>query len=271
MQRNVKLTIAYDGSNYHGWQRQADGIATIQQTIEDTLVRVVKHPATIRGSGRTDTGVHAAGQVANFFTDTAIPTERLAPALNSRLPGDIRIRKSRDVGDNFDSMTSTRSKLYRYCVYNHRHLPPQSDKYCYHYYYPCQLEPMQRAAGALIGRHDFASFAAAAGQRQTTIRTLLRCQVFRRYHWLNFDLEATGFLYHMVRNIVGALLEIGRGHWPAERITDILNARDRAAAGPMAPPNGLTLQWVHYNPTVPEHVEYPNPINPLNHSDTTWP
>ena len=245
--RKVKLTIAYDGSNYHGWQRQAEGISTVQQTLEEALVRVVKHRVKIRGSGRTDTGVHAAGQVANFYTDTVIPSERLPHALNCRLPRDIRIRKACDVPDGFDAMASARSKLYRYRVYNNRHLPPGSDKYCYHYYHRCQVEPMQRAAEKLVGEHDFASFAASGHVRQSTVRTLLRCQVFRRYHWLIFDVEATGFLYHMVRNIVGTLLEIGRGYWCAERIEEILIARDRSSAGAMVPANGLTLQWVHYN------------------------
>jgi tRNA pseudouridine38-40 synthase len=245
-QRNVKLTIAYDGSGYHGWQRQSDGITSVQQTIEETMMRIVNHPVALRAAGRTDTGVHAEGQVANFFTDSPIPTAKLAHAINSRLPQDIRIKLSEDVSDDFDSTLSAKSKLYRYTVFNHSNLPPRADKYCYHYYLKCETAPMQIAAQKLIGEHDFASFASAGNVRQTTARILVRCQVWKKYHWLYFDLEATGFLYHMVRNLVGTLLEIGRGHWQPEDIETILAALDRSAAGPMTPPNGLCLQWVKY-------------------------
>lgn len=244
--RNVKLTIAYDGSGYHGWQRQTSDIITVQQILEETMVRVVKHPVNVRGSGRTDTGVHAAGQVANFYTDTRIPSERLHMALNARLPQDIRVRKAEDVSDGFDAITSARSKLYRYRVFNAHDLPPCEAKYCYHYYIPCDIEPMKQAGRLLLGEKDFVSLASTGSERQTTVRTILRCDVFRKGNWINIDCEATGFLYHMVRNIVGTLLEVGRGHWRPERIDDILAAKDRKAAGPMVPPNGLSLQWVNY-------------------------
>jgi len=245
-ERNVKLTIAYDGSGYHGWQRQSDGIISVQQTLEETMMRIVNHPVALRASGRTDTGVHAEGQTANFFTDTPIPTARLAHAINSRLPRDIRIKKSEEAPDDFDVMVSAKSKLYRYTVFNHSNLPPRADKYCYHYYRKCETTPMQIAAQKLIGEHDFASFASSGNKRQTTVRNLLRCQVWKKFHWLYFDLEATGFLYHMVRNIVGTLLEIGRGHRQVEDMEDVLAAGNRSAAGQMAPPNGLCLQWVKY-------------------------
>jgi tRNA pseudouridine38-40 synthase len=246
MQRNVKLLIAYDGSGYHGWQRQREGIVSVQEVLEGAIARVVNHPVYVRGSGRTDTAVHAAGQVGNFFTESPIPDHRLHHAINTRLPEDIRVLQAQDVGADFDSITSARSKLYRYAVFNHTDLPPHMEKYCYHFWRKCELGPMQQAARMLLGEHDFASFAAAGCTRESTVRTLLRCQVWRKYHWVYFDLEATGFLYHMVRNIVGTLLEMGRGHWAAERMEEILAARDRTAAGPMVPPNGLTLQWVRY-------------------------
>jgi len=244
--RNVKLTIAYDGTAYHGWQRQQRGIVTVQGTLEDTISRVVKHPVSLRGAGRTDTGVHAAGQVASFFTDSPIPEARLHHAINCRLPGDIRVKKAEPVGDDFDAVTSAKSKLYRYAVYNDGHRPAAAANLCYHFYHQCELGPMRSAAALLLGEHDFASFASAGHDRQSTVRTLLGCEVWRKYHWVYFDLEADGFLYHMVRNIVGTLLEIGRAHWACARIKDILEARDRAAAGPMAPPQGLTLRWVRY-------------------------
>ena len=244
--RNVKLVVAYDGSGYHGWQRQADGIVTVQQSLEEALVRIVNHRVVLRASSRTDTGVHATGQAANFFTNTPIPTCRLAHAVNSRLPRDIRVRKALDVPDNFDAIISARSKLYRYRICNHHDLPPQMDRYCYHYYHRCELSPMQQAAAQLVGEHDFASFATTGHGRLSTIRTLLSCEVWRRHHELYLDIEGDGFLYNMVRNIVGTLLDIGRGHWSVERVGEILAARDRSSAGPTAPPNGLTLQWVRY-------------------------
>jgi tRNA pseudouridine38-40 synthase len=243
--RNIKLTISYDGSNYHGWQRQINGI-TVQQVLELAMARVVNHPVKLCGSGRTDSFVHAAGQVANAFIDTPIPDDHLHKAVNTRLPDDIRILSARTVPDDFDAISSAKSKLYRYAVFNHHDLPPAMKNYCWNYWQPCQLEPMRRAADLLLGTHDFASFAGAGSVRKTTIRTLTRCQVQRKYHWLYFDFEADGFLYHMVRNIVGTLIEVGRGHWPVEKMTEILAARDRSAAGRMAPAQGLTLQWVKY-------------------------
>jgi len=245
-QRNIKLTIAYDGTAYHGWQRQRGGLVTVQQTLENTISRVVGHPVYLRGSGRTDTGVHAAGQAANFFTDTRIPDERLHLAINSRLPVDIRVISTQLVPDDFDAITSAKSKLYRYRVCNQSVCPPQAANHCYHFYHPCDIGPMRDAGLLLLGEHDFASFAAAGHNRQSTIRNLLRCEVWRKYHWLYFNLEADGFLYHMVRNIVGTLLEIGRGRWHSQKIRDILDAGDRCAAGAMVPPQGLTLQWVRY-------------------------
>jgi tRNA pseudouridine38-40 synthase len=245
-QRKVKLTIAYDGSGYHGWQRQQGDIISVQEVLENTLMRVVKHPLALRGAGRTDTGVHAAGQVACFYTNSPIPASRFPHAINCRLPRDIRVRLAEDVDHSFDPISSAQSKLYRYTVFNHSDLPPQADKYCYHFWKKCDMESIQKACQFLVGEHDFVSFASAGSVRQTTVRNLLRCQAHRKYHWLYFDLEATGFLYHMVRNIVGTLLEIGRGYWPAEYIQDILAAKDRGAAGPMVPPNGLCMQWVKY-------------------------
>ena len=241
------IPSAYDGSGYHGWQRQASPIVTVQQTLEEAIVRVVKHPLTIRGSGRTDTGVHAAGQVANFVTTSAIPDYRLHHAINTRLPKDIRVLSARNVDPDFDSIASARGKLYRYVIHNHEHLPPAARNYCYHYYHNCSVEPMRQAAAALTGSHDFASFASAGREYQTSVRNLFCCEVWQQYHRIYFDFQADGFLYHMVRNIVGTLLEIGRGRWQPDCIPEILAARARAAAGPMAPPNGLTLQWVRYD------------------------
>lgn len=253
-ERNIKLTIAYDGSDYHGWQRQANGIVTVQQTLEEALVRVVNHPLTIRGSGRTDTGVHALGQVANFRSTTPIPVERLHHAINSRLPKTIRVRKAEDVGLDFDAILSAQSKLYRYLIFNHEDLDPRMNRYCYHYWHHCDEKRMQQAAAHLVGEHDFVAFASAGNERESTVRHLMRCDVSRDEHNLIFDLEANGFLYNMVRNIVGTLLEVGRDYWPVDRVPEILANKDRQQAGPKAPPNGLTLQEVYYPDTIGKGV-----------------
>jgi len=258
-ERKVKLVLAYDGSRYHGWQRQrvADpdapgseprhALPTVQQELETALARVVHHPVSLRAAGRTDAGVHALGQVANFRTDAPIPDDRLPHALNARLPADLRVRHALTVPDCFDAATSARSKLYRYRVFAHHDLPPAQRNYCYHFWRPYDPSLLHAAAARLLGAHDFRSFASAGAQpKETTVRTLLRCQVWQQFHWLYFDLEADGFLYHMVRNIVGTLLEIARRHWPPDKIEEILAARRRSAAGPMAPPQGLYLMWVKY-------------------------
>ena len=244
--RNVKLTISYCGTDYHGWQRQKKGITTVQQVLEEAVKQGLGHSVKIRGSGRTDTGVHAAGQVANFFTDSPIPTEKMYRIITRHLPADIRVIRSEDVSDDFDPIISSRSKLYRYTVFNNYEIPIQARPFCYQYYHTADAPTMQTAAAMLVGEHDFASFTPTGQKRQSTVRTLYRCQVWRKYHYVYFDLEGSGFLYHMVRNIVGTLLDIGRGHRLPDCIPEILSAKNRDAAGPMAPANGLCLQWVRY-------------------------
>lgn len=245
-QGNVKLTITYDGNAYHGWQRQIGSITTVQQVLEEAIARAVGHAVTVRGAGRTDTGVHAAGQVANFSAESPIPTVRLHRVISKYLPRDVRVIRAEDVDESFDAITSAKSKLYRYTVFNHNELPLTMKNYCYQYYHRCDETLMRQAAEELIGEHDFAGFTSANCARRSTRRRLYRCQVWRKYHRVYFDLEGNGFLYHMVRNIVGTLLEIGRGRWPVERIGEILAAKDRNSAGPMAPACGLSLQWVRY-------------------------
>ena len=244
--RNVKLTISYDGGGYHGWQRQKEGITTVQQVLEEAIERALGHSVKIRGSGRTDTGVHATGQVANFFTDSPIPTEKMHRVITRHLPADIRVTTAEDVSDDFDPIISSHSKLYRYTVFNHYEIPIRVRPYCYQYYHDCNITSMQTAAAMLVGEHDFAGFTSAGTKRKSTVRTLYRCQVWRKYHYIYFDLEGNGFLYHMVRNIAGTLLDIGRGYRLPDCVHEILSAKDRNAAGPMAPANGLCLQWVKY-------------------------
>ena len=244
--RNIKIIIAYDGSAYHGWQIQIPSLPTVQGTLKAAIERVVRHPVILHGTSRTDAGVHAAGQVGNFLTDRDLPTDRLRLAINSRCPPDICIRHACEVPEDFHASFSATSKLYRYRVYNSLSRPTHLVNKCYHYWRNLDVEKMSQAARLLLGRHDFAAFASSSDNRGSTERELFRCNLYRQGPDIFFDLQGDGFLYNMVRNIVGTLLEIGRGHWPVQRIPQILASRDRSQAGPTTPPAGLTLQWVKY-------------------------
>ena len=244
--RNIKLIIAYDGSAYHGWQIQSAELPTVQGLLKETIQRVVRHPVVLHGTSRTDAGVHAEGQVANFSTDCEIPVDRLRLAINSRCPRDIAIRSAEEVPEDFHASFNAKSKLYRYRVHNSPDKPVHLIGKVYHYWRELDVETMAAAGAMLLGKHDFAGLASASDRRASTERTIFRCDVSRQEPEVIFEIEGDGFLYNMVRNIVGTLLEIGRGHWPIERIGEILTSRDRQQSGPTAPAAGLTLQWVKY-------------------------
>ncbi len=247
--RNIKLVIAYNGANYHGWQRQADGVDTIQQRIEQAATKVVRHPVTVCGASRTDAGVHAAGQVANFYTTNAsIPLSGLRRAMNSRLPADIAVRSATQVPETFHAARSAVGKTYRYGIWLGPQRPVEQAGQVYRYARPLDAERMQAAADRLLGTHDFRGLASAAEARENTTRTIQRCCVAEADGQITLTVEGDGFLYHMVRNLTGTLIEIGRGHWPPERIDKILASRDRNDAGPTAPPDGLSLLCLHYRP-----------------------
>lgn len=248
--RNIKLVIAYNGAAYHGWQRQSGGIDTVQERIEAAATRVVKHPVTVFGAGRTDAGVHAAGQVANFHTtNLRIPTDGLRRAVNSRLPRDIAIRSVAEVPQEFHASRSAVGKTYRYRIYTAPVRPVELAGQVYHYWRLLDVEPMQAAGRRLIGTHDFRGFTVAGEQREDTVRTITRCEVARGdNNEIHVTVQGGGFLYRMVRIIVGTLVEIGRGHWAPQRINTILSSRDRRDAGPTALPDGLSLICVHYDP-----------------------
>ena len=247
MERNIKLLIAYDGTNFHGWQRQP-GLRTVQGELESAARRVLRHEVNLRGSGRTDAGVHARGQVANFKTTTDIPADNLRRAIGSRLPLDICVRHAQEVHPDFDSVSSAVSKLYRYRVHNTPHRPTDrfSQRYCYHYWHKLDVERMRAGARAFVGTMDFSSMAAAGCVRESMVRTVLRCDVHAHLGEVRVDVQGKGFLYNQVRIMVGTLLEVGRGHWPVERVAEILAACDRNQAGPTVPPQGLSMQWVEY-------------------------
>ncbi|MHC4295018.1 MAG: tRNA pseudouridine(38-40) synthase TruA [Planctomycetota bacterium] len=245
--RNIKLVIAYNGAAYHGWQRQGEGIDTVQQRVEEAIVPVVRHPVTISGAGRTDAGVHAAGQVANFHTtNLSIPLRGLRRAVNSRLPADIAIRSAAEVPPDFHASRSAASKTYRYQIYTAPQRPVELCGQVYHCWRPLDVEKMRSAAERVLGTHDFRGFATSAEVRENTVRTICRCEISEEDSRIVITVQGDGFLYNMVRNIVGTLVEIARHRWGPERIDKILASRDRRDAGPTALPDGLSLICVHY-------------------------
>lgn len=244
--RKVKLVIHYDGSGYHGWAAQP-GTATIQGTLQEAFEKLCGQTVEVVGSSRTDAGVHALGQVAHaVLTDCPVPTENLQKAINRLLPDEIVIASLQEVPDSFDAITSTVSKVYRYTICTDPVRPVFEIHRCWHYPAALDIEAMQRAAARLVGTKDFKSFASAADQRQCSVRTLTRCRVSSDPPWITMEVEADGFLYNMVRNIVGTLTEVGRSRWNPEKMDEILQARDRAAAGPIAPAGGLCLMQIFY-------------------------
>ena len=243
--RNIKLIISYDGSDYHGWQIQPD-METVQGEIARAIERLFRCSVNVNGSSRTDAGVSALGQVANIKIDTPIPTKNIARALTEILPDDIAIAEAVDIDDEFDAISSTKSKLYRYTIYTGPVRPVLQIKHCWHRFGDLDITEMSKAAKLLIGKKDFKSFAAAADNRQSSVRTIMKCEIEAAGAWIYIDVQADGFLYNMVRNIVGTLVEVGRGRWKAEKITEILEATDRSAAGPIAPAAGLCLMKIDY-------------------------
>ncbi len=247
--RNVKLTIAYDGSQYHGWQIQP-GVATVQGTIQEAVRGLLGPDVRLFGASRTDAGVHALGQTGLIQIDSPVPTRNLARALTGRLPDDIAIVRAEDVRMGFDVIGEVTNKLYRYTIFCGPVRPVLHGNFCWHVSWALGISAMAAAAQALVGKKDFKSFASAADRRQDSVRTVFRCDVTEAIQeenrWIHVEVEGDGFLYNMVRNIVGSLVEVGVGRWEPERIAQVLEARDRRAAGPIAPPNGLCLMWVKY-------------------------
>lgn len=249
MERNLKLTIAYDGTDFHGWQRQA-GVRTVQAEIEAAAQRVIRQPLEVVGASRTDAGVHARGQVAHLRTTTPIPAANLRRAIGHRLADDVALLHVADVPLEFHAGRDALAKLYRYRIHNDTHRPVGwlAARQAWHVWYDLDTDRMQVAATALVGTHDFVAFASAGTPRRTTVRTLYGVQVRRHFNTVLIEVEGDGFLYNQVRNMVGTLVEVGRGHWPVQRVAEILASRDRGQAGPTAPPQGLCLQWIRYPP-----------------------
>lgn len=251
MERRLAMWVAFDGTEFHGWQTQP-GQRTVQDLLEQAARRVLRHPVALCGSGRTDAGVHASAHVCHFDTTRALPVARLRHALGSRLPHDVSIIALREVHRAFHATRSAISKLYRYRIHNALRRPVEraQQRYVYHYWHGLDESRMQDAAGHFVGEMDFTAMAATKGDRESMVRRVIRCEVERHLDEIRIDVEGTGFLYRQVRNMVGTLIEIGCGRWEADRVPLILKSKDRATAGPTAPACGLSLRWVRYPPSL---------------------
>lgn len=238
--RRIMLTVAYDGTAYHGWQIQPNGV-TIEEKLNEALCQLTGEDIRVIGASRTDAGVHALGNLAVFDTESRIVAEKFAPALNARLPEDIRIMKSEEVAADFHPRHCDTKKTYEYRIYMSKYENPIGRNYAHFVYVPLDIEKMQMAADYLVGEHDFKSFCAVGAQVLTTVRTVYEASIRKEGDYLIFKISGNGFLFNMVRIIVGTLLEVGRGSMEPEELPKILDALNRQAAGPTAPARGLML------------------------------
>lgn len=243
--KRVKLVVAYDGTNYHGWQVQDNGI-TIEEVLNRTISELVQEDIKVIGASRTDAGVHACGNVAVFDTESRIPGDKFSFALNQRLPEDIRIQESCEVDADFHPRYADTVKTYEYNILNRRFELPSKRLFAAFCYYPMDIERMNQAAAYLVGEHDFKSFCSAGAQVQTTVRTIYAVNVTKEDDMVHIRITGNGFLYNMVRIIAGTLMQVGTGLMEPEQVKEILEARDRSKAGPTAVAKGLTLVEIRY-------------------------
>jgi tRNA pseudouridine38-40 synthase len=241
-----KITLAYDGTDYVGWQLQANGVS-IQGLLEDALRAIDGRDVRVTGAGRTDAGVHALGQVASFTIQRALTADTVVRAVNAHLPGAVRVLSAEAVPETFHPRSAATAKTYRYRIWNGEVVSPFERRYAWHITCALDVEAMRAAATIVEGRHDFAAFQAAGSEVKTTVREIYR-SALRTPHpaLLEYEITGTGFLRHMVRAIVGTVVEVGRGRQPVEWIAAVLASRDRTMAGPTAPPEGLFLVSVDY-------------------------
>lgn len=245
--RKVKLIVAYDGTDFHGWQYQPR-CRTVEGVLESALGELEGVPVDVDGASRTDQGVHALGQTASFSTRSRIPTERLCDVLNARLPVDLRLRYAESVADDFHARHSAVGKCYRYLIDRQEVPSVLLSRYALHVSRALDVGRMQEAAAAFIGEQDFASFQCQSGQVPTrTVRRVDAVRFHDRGAYLAIDVWGRSFLYRMVRSMVGTLLEVGRGRWAPDRVAQALASRDRSRAGPTLPPQGLTLGAIYYS------------------------
>ena len=247
--RNIALTIAYDGTNYQGFQRQTRQVA-VQNVLEERLARIFGGAIEMAAAGRTDAGVHALGQVVSFFTGGSIPIEKIPIAAASVLPNDVVVRAAREVDRDFSARYSVKSKIYTYRLHVSELGNPLIDRYAWHVRPPIDLETLRAALSTLIGEHDFSAFRSASEVRRNPVRTMLDASIDEENvegeRLLTIRLHANGFLYRMARNIVGALVQVGRGRMTIAEFGSVFESRDRNAAPPPAPAHGLCLYRVFY-------------------------
>ena len=243
--KNIKLIIEFDGSNFSGWQRQPKG-RTVQKEIEKAIFKATGEEIMINGSSRTDAGVHAREMVANFFTNSTIPGEKFREALNTRLPHDVSIIKSEEVDEEFHARYSSIGKTYSYTIINRYERLSLGHQYLYHCKYNLNVDEMRIACKYFIGTHDFRAFMSPGSSIKTTTRTIQELYIEQKGNEIKIFITADGFLYNMVRIIVGTLIKVGNGKLVAGEIISIIEEGNRKRAGMCVPPNGLVLEKVFY-------------------------
>ncbi len=243
--KRIMLVVAYDGTNYCGWQIQNNG-PTIEEELNKALTHLLKEDIHVIGASRTDSGVHALGNVAVFDTDTRIPAEKICYAVNMGLPDDIVVQSSHEVPCGWHPRKCDSRKTYEYKILNRAMAMPTISHDSYFYHYPLDVEAMQRASGYFVGPHDFASFCSSGAEADSTVRTIYSCRVSRDGDMVKIRVCGNGFLYNMVRIMAGTLILVGAGKMKPDDMAGILRARDRRVAGPTAPAKGLTLIKIEY-------------------------
>lgn len=251
MMKRVKMVVAYDGTNYRGWQLQPNGV-TIEEVLNRELTALLKEPITIIGASRTDSGVHARGNVAVFDTENRMPADKICFALNQRLPEDIRVQVSEEVPLTWHPRKANCTKTYEYKILNRKIAMPTERLYSHFCYFPLDVEKMQQAAAYLVGEHDFKSFCTVRTQAEETVRTVYSLDVTKEQDMITIRISGSGFLYNMVRIIAGTLMKVGMGVYPPEHVEAIIDARDRQQAGQTALARGLTLVSLEYEKELPD-------------------
>lgn len=247
--KRVRMTVAYDGTNYCGWQIQNNAV-TIEEMLNQALSELLREPVAVIGASRTDSGVHSEGNIAVFDTGNRMPADKICFALNQRLPEDIRILDSCEVPLTYHPRKCNCVKTYVYRIQNRKTEMPTHRLYAHFCYYSLDVEKMQKAAAYLVGEHDFKSFCSVRTQAEDTVRTVYSLDVTEENHLITLRITGSGFLYNMVRIIAGTLMQVGIGDYPPEQVEEILEARDRKAAGPTAPARGLTLVGIEEEKTL---------------------
>lgn len=249
--KRVKMVVAYDGTNYRGWQLQPNGV-TIEEVLNRELTALLREPITVIGASRTDSGVHARGNVAVFDTENRMPADKICFALNQRLPEDIRVQSSEEMPLAWHPRKANCTKTYEYKILNRKIAMPVERLYSHFCYFPLDVEKMQQAARYIVGEHDFRSFCTVRTQAEETVRTVYSLDVMKEQDMITIRISGSGFLYNMVRIIAGTLMKVGMGVYPPEHVEEIIDARDRQQAGQTALARGLTLVSLEYEKELPD-------------------